>query len=220
MSREFLLFQGIGFRKMGFTDVLTENGYATWSVDSYENFLSLCSSLGEIINITDVAVDKNKGGLLVSSHGMGLHTDDPRANFVAWWCKSPATSGGETVLADAWKAFTDFSEVEIDLLKSILVRVPQLDISLEPIKSRPILIGDRDIYFANWLLIRESQFLSPEISKVLEKIRSFTVFKRRLEASESLFINNKRILHGRAAFTNDDKASRALVRVWIKTAPK
>lgn len=204
---------------MGFTDVLAEKGYATWSVDSYENFLAKCSSLGEIINITDVAADNNKGGLLVSNHGMGLHTDDPRANFVAWWCKSPAASGGETVLADTWKAITNLRENEIDLLKSVLVRVPQLDISQESIQSRPILIGDRDTYFANWLLIREPQFFSPEISKLLEKIRSFTVFKRRLEAMESLFINNKRILHGRTSFTDDDKVSRALVRVWIKTKP-
>jgi len=193
---------------------IRKNGYAVRSFRDYSDFLSQIDCVGKTVNKTDVLVDSRYSAQLTSQEAMSAHTDDASVDIIAWYCQSPASEGGESVCVDTRRLPILNDPVGSEKLTQIMVKRPREDdwtkAQLWPLLNR------RRVYYAPWLVDREGlreeqEDLLGRFEKELGEVEKYTV---KLGESDALFIDNRRILHGRNSFSENESVRR-LVRHWV-----
>jgi len=198
---------------------LCEAGIARASFDSLENFMSACKGLGQILSIEDISLIPGSRRHVSSPYSIPLHSDGPVADVVAWFCIRQDKDDGESILMDSIPAlrFLD-SEIRHHLAS---VNMPYFDQSSpgRPSGYCPVLRGDEEpewqINYAPWLLPEMSDSQKAAIAAFEDSLSRLTATKIRLERSQSLFVDNWRILHARGPLKSGSQ--RHLKRAWLRT---
>jgi alpha-ketoglutarate-dependent taurine dioxygenase len=148
-----------------------------------------------------------------STRGLGAHTDHFRADFIVWECQRQAEQGGETFVVDPMPAFESLSERDQVAVRS--TEMHEHRVFADDPQARPIIHdvpGRTRFYFTYWL----SRAVTREQEAAVRKFRdaldaSPRLFSARLAPGELLVVDNRRLLHGREAFSG----ARHLVRTWV-----
>ena len=171
--------------------------------------------LGEVIQVTEVRIDRKTQALVTSDKKLNYHSDHSQADYVVWICLQPAKCGGASILSDALKAYgklTAEEQLELQKVRCFEHKVFPDDPDSQPMVSSED--GRLKFYCTFWLL---EENLPAAQMRVLEKFRQHihnsVLPDLTLDSGDILVVDNKRILHGRRAFTDDN---RHLRRFWIK----
>lgn len=186
---------------------------------SEDLFREVASNLGTIVAADDIKLNLSKRKLH-SPEGLEFHTDSYLSDLNAWWCEEPAEVGGAMMLIDTADIPQHFSKSEMELLTDLEMECPNR--THTKFYKRQLLTNapsGRQIFYTPWLPVEP---ISEELKKLRLKFASYIEEKRRTSAIEilfskgdCLFINNKRVLHGREALHPGTK--RHLKRLWIAT---
>ena len=197
---------------------LSDKGFLHIRNSEGKNVNDLLDSLGEVIQKTEIRENLKSTRLLASNQPMGFHTDHYAAKYIAWFCNSQSSSGGESLLIDTKLILSSFSEGTLDLLKEISVNTHQVfydDKISVPLLSVNELDQSHSIYYASWLLNIPACSQHKNAHKKLEaEINSAAPIKLLLSEGDVLIIDNHRMLHGREGFPS--LSSRWLTRYWLK----
>jgi hypothetical protein len=202
------------------SDVKTEissKGYIHIKFPASINFEEIVSSLGEVIQKTEIRENPLSTKLLSSNQKMGFHTDHHAAKYIAWFCRSQSAWGGQSLLLDTYPVLEKFSKNSRSLLQEISVQTHRVFYNDK--LSKPLLTIDEQgtsaIYYAEWLINNPISIKHQKALDVFED--EITKVKPReilLSEGDLLIIDNQRFLHGRTAFP--EKSNRWLTRFWIK----
>lgn len=190
---------------------LTEKGFCYIQNKTEEELKKILSQLGNVINETDVIANSESKSLVTSDKYLDFHTDNHLAKYILWHCKKQAEQGGQSMLCDAEKVFTQLTEDEKLALSKI--HVYEHKMFPENRNSNPIVRevdGQRRFYYSFWLA-REKYRELPVFKKWRDLILNTTHVKLRLEENDILVIDNHRIFHGRTEIIGE----RNLKRYWL-----
>lgn len=216
---------------------LSEHGYAHIRVPvSLEAFELLSGEIGTIEMRTDIKIDRTGEALQARNRISGgrpstyqadpleFHSDNPRMNVLAWYCVEQDEIDGATRLIDTSNVAEYFSEDELAVLTGINVTysiwLPGAD--RESFLNEPLLtktpFGYRT-YYQSWFLLEqytdEQMAALNKFAKYIHHMRETHSTDVKLAKDECLFIDNRRILHGRNALGYGSK--RHLVRLYIRS---
>src|ERR1043166_3946304 len=195
---------------------------------TYEEFELMAQQLGSIALRTDLAITPSRNSIVYKPDEISLHQDNPAMNVLGWYCVRQDQFDGSARLLDAGDVRDHFSASEIEIMKGTRIGYPDPD----PARHNPDrglvahlfwpLLRDHaartEVYYVPWLLIdsydQEQRRLLDKFADYVRRKEENELITIRLEAGESLFIDNNRILHGRGPIQKDSK--RFLKRVWIK----
>jgi hypothetical protein len=155
---------------------------------------------------------------------MDFHTDRPSAGILGWRCVEPDATGGESQFLDLRDIAGAFSPEELDALGRIEVGYAlaagpgSLEVRYAPLVERgpegPL------VYWVPW---RVRPLRDEAEARLLERFVAYVRAKQdrgpttlRLGRGECLFLENRRMLHGRASLPPDSR--RHLVRLYIRRA--
>jgi hypothetical protein len=162
-------------------------------------------------------------GGIYTHEELTLHTDRPSAHWIGWYCVCQDESGGATLLADTQDLADRFTADELDHLSRIHVDYNVRDprSGREQMCPWPLLkheSGALKLYYVPWLVRRDE--LDESGLRLLDAFACYVAEKRehattsvRLEERQSLFIDNRRLLHGRVALVPG--SPRHLIRLYI-----
>lgn len=206
----------LSISKSKLQSAIEEKGFLHIKFPQSRNVQNILTSLGEVIQQTEVRENPKSTRLLASSHEMGLHTDHHAAKYIAWFCNSQASSGGRSILLDTQKVFLQFSEHSISLLQEVTVKTHQVFYSDK--LSIPLLTiqeNAHSVYYAQWLVNNPgTEQHQKALARFEEEIMAVNPIQLLLSEGDMLIIDNHRMLHGREAFP--EKSNRWLTRYWIK----
>ncbi|MGA8025511.1 MAG: TauD/TfdA family dioxygenase [Bryobacteraceae bacterium] len=192
---------------------LGTHGYVHLPALTEMRFLQLAGALGPILGRLDVRLEHGHS-LLSSAKPMPFHTDVPEAEMIGWWCAEPAERDGENLLIDTTGIADHLSSADLDELTRTYICLP---LEGERAELHPCLAlrdGRYRIYYAPWQMLPSYE---PAQRGALDALRAYLRSQRPfvvpLRRAESLFIDNGRFLHGRAALLPDSR--RHLRRLWI-----
>jgi alpha-ketoglutarate-dependent taurine dioxygenase len=200
--------------------VLTKEGYFHLRESiSDEMFQEVVHSLGTIVGTDQIKLNVTKRKLH-SPEEIEFHTDSFVSDINAWRCEEPAVSGGATVLIDTAEFLRDFSAHETELLTTLEMECPNREHSTAYRKPLLTKEAERDrIFYTPWFFVDPPTDAHREVQKKfashVEKMRKEGSIPVTLAKGECLFIDNKRMLHGRDALPPDTQ--RCLKRFWIAT---
>ena len=210
--------------------VINSTGYAhVKGPISYDEFESLSRQLGAIVYRTDLKITEGRKSVVYKYDGIGFHMDNPNVHIIGWYCVKQDESDGSSLLLDTSDIGQYFSPQELAVLQTIGVRCPH-PLLHDPDAGKEVfflapLFSRRDsvaqVYFADWLLLdsydEEQVAALAKFKGYLRQKQERELIAVRLKEKEALFINNRRLLHGRGQIGHD--SSRLIRRVWI-TAPQ
>lgn len=193
---------------------------------SVEEFEAVSEQMGAIYLRTDLALKPDLGSIVYKSDGIGFHADNPTVYIIGWYCVRQDETDGSSRLIDTSDLIAFFAPDELDALGTITVRCPDHgrhdpDNGVEAYFYAPLVSRHAarcHVYYAPWHL--------PDIydeiqTRALEKFFQYVEAKERagaisirLKEDESLFFDNRRMLHGRGAIGQESK--RLIKRVWIR----
>lgn len=177
------------------------------------SFYHLASRLGSVLRIEDIRLGNSRRGAH-SPHQLGLHTDQHYVDVIAWYCVRPAETGGETLLVDTAPLLSRRDARERALLDRVVMRCPDVD-GIAPADEVPLTSSGR-VYYAAWNV---APLPDPEVNAAFKRfvsdVESSPRIGIRLEIGECLFIDNRRMLHGRGVLPPD--SPRLLRRFWLAT---
>ncbi len=197
---------------------IAEKGFAHISSPESKNAEEIISSLGQVLLQTEIKENPKSTRLLSSNQRMSFHTDHIEAKYIAWFCNSQSSIGGQSLLIDTKKILEHFSENSLPLLQEVSVKTHQVFYGDK--LSLPLLSIRDDasvVYYAQWLLNTPGCIKHQKaLQKFEEEVKSATPIKLLLSEGDLLIIDNHRMLHGREAFPAD--SNRWLTRYWLQSS--
>jgi hypothetical protein len=196
-------------------------------------FLALARALGTVTRYLDVVVDAKKEReqrisrrrivdrpSLYQADGLMLHSDPPDVDILALHCIVQDAHGGENQLVDVGDLTDAFEAEEIERLGRVEVAYSADNPDgTDGERVRPLVIhrdGLLDLFYSPWgVRTPKDEDLRHSLAGFLSYLESRPVIEVRLRPGETLFINNRHMLHGRKALPRDSR--RHLVRVHIRT---
>jgi hypothetical protein len=149
---------------------------------------------------------------------MDFHTDRPSAHVLAWYCVRQDEQGGANLLVDTGDLPDCFTEEELEALGTIRVACPpahpaqEEEVRYEPLVSRRA--GSWKVYYMPWYVQTPGdEDGAHRLARFVQYLKEHEVIQVRLKEEESLFIDNRRILHGRGPLPADSR--RHLIRLYI-----
>ncbi len=198
---------------------LSEKGFSHIQFPQSENTEEILSSLGQVIQKTEIKENPKSTRLLSSNQGMSFHTDHNAAKYIAWFCNSQSATGGQSLLVDSKKIFQNFSESSLSLLQEISVKTHQVFYA-DKLSVSPLSINDNEelsVYYAEWLVnIPACIKHQKALEKFEQEIKSAEPTKLLLSEGDLLIIDNHRMLHGREGFPSH--SNRWLTRYWLQSS--
>ena len=197
---------------------LREYGWFHMPSVGARKFLALATSLGTVVHKTDVVIKPESQALVTSERALDFHTDHSMVDYVAWLCVKPADEGGETILADARKAWLLLDSSDQQILETVMLKEHAMfenDSLQSPLVSN--VNGRLEFYYSFWLVDKN---MSDQQNRAFDAFRravsavSFHEFK--MHRGDILIVDNSCILHGRRAIKDP---SRKLKRLWISSTP-
>ncbi|WP_338110896.1 TauD/TfdA family dioxygenase [Roseivivax marinus] len=185
-----------------------------------------------VIHVRDRApADHETTRGFLSNSAMKLHTDGWDAAGLL--CLQPAQNGGESLFARSQSVFERICELRPDIAPILLddwywdVRVLCDDASRPPLKSPIASLDSERLYcrYGSYILRNGAQAGGKELSaQRLELLDLFDEVTAEIELhriitmarGDAIWINNRTILHGRKAFSDQGRTERNLIRLWIR----
>lgn len=192
---------------------------------SYDEFEYFSRQLGAIVYRTDLHITEGRKSVVYKHEEIRFHMDNPNVHIIGWYCVRQDESDGSSLLVDTRDIGQYFSPSELAVLQTIEVKCPHPllhdpDAGKQAFFLAPLLSWKQSIpqvYFADWLLLDS---YDEKQTNALDKFKSYLRLKQerelikvRLSEKEVLFINNRRLLHGRGRIGRN--SSRLIRRVWI-----
>jgi hypothetical protein len=181
----------------------------------------LACTLGEVVGRERVALRPGAHAYLAKPGAVPLHTDHPDVAVVGWFCEAQDDQDGASVLFDAWPLLAQMAEQHLAVLRTIHLECPPL-LGGPPSERRPLLRRvqglQRDALFCSpWLRCADGSAAQQEALGDFRRVLSDAIQngarRIRLAQGGALFIDNRRILHGRDAIGVNSR--RVLLRVWL-----
>lgn len=198
---------------IGLTEELNSKGFVHLLNQTEEQLQKHLGELGEIIFTTDVKVKPNSRPLVTSERALDFHTDHHKAKYIAWHCHQQTDKGGESILLDAEKIY---SQLSVDDQKSLeQIHLFEHKIFPDDKESNPLVsVSDRQkkFYYSFWL-VSDNDKQNPALQEFQRLIKSADPVKLTLQKSDILIVDNHRIFHGRTAI--EGSKDRYLKRYWI-----
>lgn len=184
-------------------------------------FSRLATELGTVVHRGPVHVHAGARSYLARPAAIPMHTDHPTVCVIGWWCQRQDDADGASLLVDTRPLLEALRAEERASLVEVTLPCPPLDrlASNEDTRRVPVVrtpsTGPPQVYFAPWL--------RPEGHEAARRVYQLfrTATERapprpiRLRPGDALFIDNRRILHGRDAVSPESR--RFLERVWVQT---
>ncbi len=212
-----------------------ENGYVHIQTPLSEvQFETLSKGIGSIELKTDILIDmkqdrsqqdarKVKGRpSAFQAKGFDFHMDCPDMRVMCWLCKIQDKVDGTMLMLDTKGLADHFSNEELEGLGKVMIRYSDLKttISNEKFLLKPLVSFQNSsylVYYQPWLLLEkynepEDSFLK-KFEAYLKKIEKTNMIPIRPKKGESLFIDNRRLLHGRAKV--GEQSNRHLLRLML-----
>ena len=203
---------------------------------SFETFESIATEIGTIELVSEIRIDDNQAQQLhqtrkvkarpspYKADSLGFHSDNPRMDVLAWYCFEQDENTGATLLIDTSDLPSYLAEDDLAALceTNLWYSVRSLESDEEQLFQIPLVIRKSTgcyVYYQPWLFL---DAYDAEQTRVLQKFSDYLAYKQRtqtisvkLEKQECLFIDNRRILHGRDAIAGNSR--RHLRRFFIRT---
>jgi hypothetical protein len=187
-----------------------------------EAFERVAGSFGESLTSTVVELRTRGATYLSRSDAIPFHTDHPNVDVIGWWCERQDEEDGASLLLDG-RALVESLDREARIaLEGVFLPCPALlELSTKSHDERCV-VSSTDagpsIYYADWLRPRcfttgaaaAWNLLRAGLSADGGKLRRDV----RLGAGDALFIDNRRMLHGRGVLA--PMSRRRLRRVWLR----
>lgn len=202
--------------KKDMREKLRECGWFHLPSAGEEKFLALVTALGEVIHKTEVAVKPESPGLVTSDKPLDFHTDHSKADYVAWLCIKPDAEGGETILADARKAFSLLGSDDQQILKTVMLKEHHM-FDCDPLRSPLVsnINGMLKFYYSFWLADKNmSKRQNLAFNAFRRAVSTIPCQEFKLRCHDILIVDNSFILHGRRAIKSPN---RQLKRFWIRS---
>ena len=186
-----------------------------------ESFKEITMLLGDPVGQDEIRLGVTKRKLH-STGPLEMHTDSFIADLIAWHCVEPGSQPAPTVIVDTTDLPEHFSSSELEALSRVTMKCPNR--SHDQFMLKPLISFEEarwKIFYTPWWLIEPDD---PRAQDAYSKFCEYVKHKRANESrhqtlgkSESFFIDNKRMLHGRDALP--PSSNRFLMRVWIARQP-
>jgi hypothetical protein len=192
---------------------------------AFEEYVRLATELGDIIGEEIIALRPNAHAYVAKPGPVPLHTDHPDAAIVAWWCAAPDAVDGASHLLDSRPVVDALPAVTRDLLQRALLWCPELG-GGPPNLMRAVLWDEGDgrgtkLFCSPWLrcAVAGSEFQTAldDLRARLSEHAERALVRVRLDAGQALFVDNRRVLHGRGAI--EPTSRRSLLRLWLSNRP-
>lgn len=193
---------------------LAEQGYLVQPSLSYSDFREAITTLGTIIQRTEVRVRHESKAMVTSPRSLDLHTDHHAARFIAWYCHRQSEQGGESLVADARAAFSRLQQEHRDRLFTL--HLHEHKVFLDDPGSWPFVLydGGRLRFYYSFWLANPGDRDDIALSAFREALAALPPTELKLRPGDALIIDNHRMLHGRKAIGTE--GDRYLERFWIE----
>ena len=134
---------------------IAKKGFIHLSYKKDRNLKETLNQLGNILFQSEIKEKEKSTRLLASNLEMPFHTDHRDAKFIAWFCRSQSSVGGESLIIDTKPIMDSLSDSVKVLLGEIMVnshRVFHSDKFSYPL-IEPLANSFR-VYYAPWLIVR------------------------------------------------------------------
>ncbi|MGH9763208.1 MAG: TauD/TfdA family dioxygenase [Blastocatellia bacterium] len=203
---------------------------------SLVDYERLVREVGVVVSRSDIRLDPDRVRLQQTTRkikerpsayrpeALSFHSDNPTVDLLSWYCVEQDKEDGAVLLLDTSDLIDNFSPSQLEELSAIRIWFSDRiqDTEEEKLTEIPILSRTASgyaVYYQPWLF---SQDMAPETVSLLDEFAAYLRRKRdseliriQISPGECLFIDNHRMLHGRAALTENSK--RHLVRCFIRT---
>lgn len=204
---------------------LRHDGYAVASgLGSLSAYSDIANGLGRVLVRTTVELDPRRRTYVCNEDRVPFHTDHPAAKIIGWLCERQDEKDGASLLVDMRKATEALGASRAKALSEVHLPCPRLlEISKSAHEPRPILeVKGEELafYYAHWLRpIRATEAGKEAWNTFFELLERDAIrpIEIRLEPGDALFIDNRRMLHGRRRLPIG--SARRLHRVWIEHQP-
>jgi hypothetical protein len=189
---------------------------------SEARFAAAIEGLGAVIAHERIALRAGAHAYVAKPGAVPLHTDHPDVELIAWRCVAQDRDDGASLVLDARPVIDAIREEDpsaFERLFDTALQCPPLR-GGPPIESRPVLRahGARSLVFCSpWLRAVDPsagrQAALDQLRRRLSREASARVTRLRMREGGVLIVDNRRVLHGRAAIAED--SPRRLDRAWI-----
>lgn len=202
---------------------LRDQGYVRVAGLDLAQYRALAEGLGEIVGDERIALRPGAHAYVAKPGPVPLHTDQPEVETIGWFCARQDDQDGASLLLDTRPVVGGLSEDLRRRLLDVHLVTPPLA-GGPPTMTWPVLRETPEgaaVFCSPWL---RSASPNPDHTEVLEIFRhqlSDAIGRERisirLEPGDALFVNNRRVLHGRGAI--DPASRRCLRRLWVQRTP-
>lgn len=195
---------------------------------STEQFEELAKSLGNILTDFTVKLDPSRTSYVCHSDAIPFHTDDVTCRYIGWHCINQDLHDGSSLLLHTKKVFGLLTQTDLQTLSQIKIDPAPYALSKLPGQQEPYPLlnsypSNPGICYVPWLKIHHSNSSQREVVErlkaaiaQLEEQGDFIEIK--LQPGQALFIDNRRVFHGRRELRTD--SARHLRRLWVGEAQK
>ncbi len=187
---------------------------------NYREFMALCENLGDLIAEDDIKIDSKYSYEINRPDNIPFHTDAFEVDIVAWYCavEEEGDDNDQSLLINMTDLREYFSDAELQDMSKIKINISK---NYKNGSASLIKLADNDfnIYYHPWGYRKDSDCSGRKLEILYKKFQSYIETKRQtcikipLEKQQALFIDNKKILHGRNQINANSK--RFLKRIWI-----
>ncbi len=201
-------------------NALGEHGFAVLREPlGRDDYLGLARELGALVGAEAIALRPGAHAYVAKPGRVPLHTDHPEVDVVGWLCEVQDESDGASLLLDTRPVLDALAASERELLLRVRLACPQLA-GGPPTGTWPVLRETHEgyaVFCSPWL---QAVGAKDDEAEALDRFRrrlsaaATTPAEVRLAPGEALFIDNRRVLHGRRALLESSR--RQLLRVWLR----
>ncbi|MFO0606906.1 MAG: TauD/TfdA family dioxygenase [Polyangiales bacterium] len=202
---------------------LREDGWATVHVGAYDAYGRLAEALGEVVGAERIALRPGAHAYVAQPGPVPLHTDQPEVAAIGWWCEAQDDEDGASLLLDTWPVVDSLPDRARARLRCVDLVTPPLA-GGPPTMRWPVLRPSprgEHVFCSPWLRAAgdhpEDQAALDDFRRRVSEHARTDVRSVRLRVGEALFVDNRRVLHGRRAIGAASR--RCLRRLWLRCAP-
>jgi gamma-butyrobetaine dioxygenase len=201
---------------------IVATGYAVVEMP-YEAFSQVGTILGPIVNVMDVAIKPDSPKFVYSHQAVPLHNDHPQAGVVAWYCHEQDAQDGTQILVDGWRVLDEVEAAmpgATRILEGVTAQIMGFCI------TRPLvmpLAGATSLFVMPHTWRSTAAYHADSTARMAMEtyLQTMEAHRRdparhmaiRLRPGQSLWVDNRRMLHGRDAI--DPASSRQLQRIYV-----
>lgn len=183
-------------------------------------YLSLAASLGEVVAVDEIELRPGVGSYACSPGSVPFHTDHPAVAIAAWHCVRRDPIDGASLLVDSRPLIRALSPQQVTSLENLRLAFPPLAAG-HVAGAAPVLVPHADHHEVYYPPIVRPDQPGPEALVALQalwervcEVRPSAQIRIRLDVKDALFVDNRRMLHGRGPLARN--SPRLLQRTWIR----